>query len=177
MKYRQKKIRNAFEDLLNSISGRERRGDISDVIRRIITTSDFYAISPPTEADINRFVSAIWSVICDDCMYDAIQIDGTIPGIHGPVSRFEFVRQYASNFLYETARLENATHEEGLEVFEQKAVAAVLVFLKGRDSRECFDLAFTYKQFSEFAQEWKPVDPFDRVVHLFIRVLCEVEDR
>jgi len=169
-----KKICDAFEDLLNSISGRERRGNISDVIRRIITTTGFYAISPPSEDDMHRFVSAIWSVICDDGMYEAIEIDGTIPGIHGQVSQFEFVRQYASNFLYEAGTPENATREQGLEVFEQKAVAVVLEFLKGRDTQEYFDLAFAYEHFRELSEAWKPEDSFDRVVHLFVRVLCTV---
>jgi len=179
MKSHCKKLRNALEDLLFAISHRERLWSLSDVFRRMIRTARFYTIYFPdndmTEHDMEKFESALWSVLSSTDSYVPIDINITIPGIHGKSSRFEFARQYAYDLFYESVAPEGCTIQVGLEVLEQNVVAAVLLFLVCRETEDLFPIESIYRHLYTTAMNHPPAEPIDQIVHLSIQAFIAAD--
>lgn len=169
----------AIERLLTAVSGRQPVGDISDVLKRIVLTSRFFSISSQSEdlslANVERLVAALRSVVFSEGIYDAVGIDSTIPGVGTATTRIEFVRQYILDLFYESYASATSQQYVKEDIFEQKALCSVLLFLVSYEAGEWFSVCDVFGHLHDYSAVCSPYMPYDVVVSLLVHALCAVE--
>jgi hypothetical protein len=98
----------AIEKLLHVATGRCPAGDINEILMRLVRRAT--SMSPPYESDFPKLATAIWCVLVSKDVFEKLGIGGTTTGISGESTRFEFVRQYATAFVFETPSVEYCSH-------------------------------------------------------------------
>lgn len=144
-----------LESLLRAATGRQPRGSIFDVTHRLIkqianktVTGHLSSWHEATvlENDIEKLSDGIWSVLTSRGAELKLEIAGTIPGVSGRTSRFDFVCQYACDFFYETpvGHFRESSMADISDRFEEWLVAAALLFRTNSPENESFSIKSVY---------------------------------
>lgn len=164
-------ICDALENLLHVATGRSPIGDIDEILLRLVRRAT--CLSPPYDSDFPKLTNAIWSVLVSDEIDEKLKIGGTTTGISGETTRFDFVRQYANNFVFETPDVEYCFYhptENVSECFEETLVGLAALWRVDFESFSFFTalpilIAFCRKLNSRF----------DAVCESFLLALSTIE--
>lgn len=160
----------AIEKLLHVATGRCPVGDINEILLRLVRRAT--CLSPPYESDMPILASAIWSVLVSKDLFEKLKIGGTTTGISGESTRFEFVQQYARNFVFETPDVEYCSYhptQNISECFEETLVGLAALW---RVDFEAFCFFETLPILIGFSRSLD--SRFDAVCESFLLVLSTI---
>lgn len=163
----------AIENLLHVATARCPVGDVNEILLRLVRRAT--SLSPPYESDIPKLASAIWYVLISKEVFDKLRIGGTTTGISGESTRFEFVRQYATAFVFETPSVEYCSHhpsENISECFEETLIGLAALW---RLDFEAFSFCEALPILISFCRALN--SRFDAVCESFLLVLSTIENQ
>ena len=184
----------SLESLLQAATGRQPRGSISEVTRRLIQNIAYQAVTghPSSwheasvlENDLDKLSDGIWCVLTSRGAELELGIAGTIPGVSGSTSRIDFACQYALDFFYMTpvghfqtssiAGIRDLSMAEISDHFEEWFVAAAVLFRVRYADNEFLSIADVYAGIRTHGEVFAGTDSAESISDRLLETFTAIE--